>query len=395
LSCTALYTPGFRGATLRTLTVIGGVVMGLLLLEIGLRMAGIRPERFPHPGWQVLCEGAFRDSNIWGQGLIKRPSRFENVGVQVGEYVPGAVFKCVYPSNPRGYFDADKGVIMSVDRWGMRRRAADTEQAKPAGTTRILLLGDSFTFGVGVRDADTFARGMETRLGATAGRRIEVLNTGVQGYNTRDEVLYLENEWLAFEPDVVLVIFYLNDAYDDATILNNGEALGIYARQPDGLAKVSRLWDLIQHKLQQRQASKAVEQFYHQRYFAQASEFLENPGPTRVDWTVCKQALAHAADLSRQHGFKLGVVIFPELYHLDARHPFSDVYARVERTCTELGIPTLNLFATTFRGHNPRELWVHPTDHHPNEIAHRMAAEAIADFLAGSTNGLKEPVSSR
>jgi lysophospholipase L1-like esterase len=371
---------------------MGGIMMGLLLAEIGLRISGIRPERFPHPGWQVQYEGVFRNSNIWGEGLIKRTSRYKDLGVRMGEYVPGAVFKCVYPSNPRGYFDADNGVIMSVDRWGMRRRAEDTEQAKPAGTTRILLLGDSFAFGVGVRDEDTFARRIEARLAATAGRRVEVLNAGVQGYNTHDEVVYLEKEWLAFEPDIVLVVFYLNDAYDDSAILNNGEALGIYYEQPGGLLKVSRLWDLIQHKFQQRRTSKAIEQFYHQRYFAEASEFLENPGSTRVDWTACKQALAHAADLSRQRGFKLGVVIFPELYHLDARHPFADVYALVERSCADLGIPTLNLFKTTFRGRDPRELWVHPTDHHPNEIAHRVAADAIAVFLTRPANKLVEPV---
>jgi len=367
---------------MRVLTLATGVAAGILLMETGLRICGIQPERFPRPTWQVFDHGEFHDSNIWGNGLVKRPSRLEGQGVVMGEYVPGAVFKCVYPSNPRGYFDTDGGVIMSVDAHGLRRGEREITQEKQLGVTRLLLLGDSFTFGVGVRDEDTFARDLDRQLnrGATA-PRFEVLNAGVQGYNTRDEVLYLENEWLAFEPDIVLIVFYVNDAYNDSAILNNGEALGIYAQQTGGLAKVSRLWDMAQHKLRQRRASKAVEDFYHQRYFAKAGEFLENPGAMQVDWTVCKRALTSAAQLSRERGFKLGLVIFPELYYLDARHPFTDVYALVERTCADMGIPVLSLFETTFRGQNPRDLWVHPADHHPNEVAHRMAADAIAEFV--------------
>lgn len=41
-------------------------------------------------------------------------------------------------------------------------------------------------------------------------------------------MLYLEGPWLSLAPDLVLLNFYLNDAYSDATFLNNGEALGIY-----------------------------------------------------------------------------------------------------------------------------------------------------------------------
>jgi hypothetical protein len=100
-----------------------------------------------------------------------------------------------------------------------------------------------------------------------------------------------------------------------------------------------------------------------------------------VDWTVCKTALGRAAELSRQRGFTLGVVNFPELYRLDGTHPFTGVYALVERTCADLRIPTLNLFEVAFRGQDPRKLWVHPADHHPNEIAHRLAADAIAEFV--------------
>ena len=365
------------------LLILGGCLLGVLLMELGTRVLGIKPERFERPGWQVLYQGIFHDSNIWGNGLIKQNSRFQQYGIQMGEYVTGTVFKCIYPSNPRGYFDANNGVVMSVDRWGMRRREHETQQTPSADTHRVLLLGDSFTFGVGVRDEDTFARGLEQKLnGSSSEKRVEVLNAAVQGYNTRDEVICLEGQWLAFEPELVLIVFYVNDAYNDSTILNNGEALGVYLQQPEGWARRSRLWDLLQHKQQARKTSRAVEDFYKQQYFSKAGEFLEQPGQMQVDWTDCKKAFARAAELSRQHGFKLGVVIFPELYYLDDRHPFLDIYKLVRETCEAQGIPVLDLYETTFRGKKPRELWVHPADHHPNEVAHRLTAEAIAEFIA-------------
>jgi lysophospholipase L1-like esterase len=73
--------------------------------------------------------------------------------------------------------------------------------------------------------------------------------------------------------------------------------------------------------------------------------------------------------------------LFPELYRLDSGHPFVEIHALVGEACAELGIPVLDLFAAAFRGRNPKALWVHPSDHHPNARAHRLAGEALAGFV--------------
>lgn len=360
------------------------LLLVLLAAEIGLRIFGIAPDRFPRPKWQVWYNGSFRDSNIWGNGLVKTGSRFKDQGVVMGEYVPGAIFKCIYASNPRGYFDADNGVVMTVNQLGMRGGGYPVSIEKTPGVLRLLILGDSFTFGVGVRDGDTFCREIERRLsGSTVSGMgtAEVLNAGVQGYNTRDQVINLENRWLAaLDPDVVLIVFYVNDAYSDSMILNNGEALGIYLRQPDGLAKVSRVYDLAQHKLQSRKQSKAVEEFYREQFFSNARTVLANPQGLQMDWTACRASLQRAAGLLKSRNKRFGLVIFPELYNLNSRYPFSDVHGLVKDTCGELGIPVLDL-QDAFRGMDAEDLWVHPSDHHPNERAHAIAGKAIADFV--------------
>ncbi|MCE9557013.1 MAG: SGNH/GDSL hydrolase family protein [Planctomycetes bacterium] len=355
-----------------------GLIIAVLIGEVALRVLNIHPERYPPPKWLTLYAGKWQEWGLWGNGFVKRPSRFQEQGVQMGEYVPGAQLKVVYSTNPRGYFDADGGIAMDVNSLGFR--GPEVSPQKPAGTFRILGIGDSFTFGVGVREPDTFLRRLEKQLNNRKDlQHAEVLNVGVQGYNTRDEVLNLEGRWLSFSPDLVLINFYLNDAYDDSAFLNNGQALGIYD-QPSRLARVSRIYDFWEHRQHNKEVTEKVRQYYLGHYFQDASEFLESPGQKRVDWTVCKLALARAAELAKEHHFKLALILWPELDEIDGKYPFEKIHTVVKDTCRSLGIPVLDL-REAFKAYPPRDLWVHPTDHHPNEIAAKLAAEAIEKFI--------------
>jgi hypothetical protein len=376
-----------------------GLAAGLVFAEIGLRVFRVQPERYAPPRWLAWDGVKFREGDIWGGGLIsgrgriKRDSPFVDAGVMMGEYRPGVVFKVAYASNPRGYFDSENSVRMSVNSLGLRGEEVGAE--KPPGMYRILGLGDSFAFGEGVKDDDTFLHRLQLRLNATPHQannptiqqsnnppatRYEVLNAGVQGYNTRDEVVYLEHRWLALKPDLVLIVFYINDAYDDSAILNNGQELGISSTQPLGMARYSYLWDLAQYRYTAYRNSKTVEAYYNQNYFADARKVLENPGTNKMDWTVCRAALERAVQLTDERKLKLGLVMFPDLYKLKGGYPFLEVHKLVRETCHRLGVPFLDLL-DTFRGHDPKTLWVHPSDHHPNEKAHAMAEEAIERFV--------------
>ena len=84
---------------------------------------------------------------------------------------------------------------------------------KPAGTARVLALGDSHTQGYEVRQEATFAAVLERYL-ARRGLRAEVLNAGVSGFSTAEALAFLENEGYKYRPDVVVLGFYAND-YED------------------------------------------------------------------------------------------------------------------------------------------------------------------------------------
>jgi hypothetical protein len=84
---------------------------------------------------------------------------------------------------------------------------------KPAGTLRVLSIGDSHTQGTEVRQEATFSAVLE-RYFAKRGVRAEVLNAGVSGYSTAEALAFLENEGYKYRPDVVVLGFYAND-YED------------------------------------------------------------------------------------------------------------------------------------------------------------------------------------
>ncbi|MDO8680052.1 MAG: GDSL-type esterase/lipase family protein [Acidobacteriota bacterium] len=108
----------------------------------------------------------------------------------------------------RGWF---AGVPVRTNALGFRD---DREYAleKQAGTFRILVLGDSVTFGHGTLQETTYPFLLEQRLKAwRPDVRWEVWNLGVPGYNTGQELEYLREVGERYRPDLVIVGFYPND----------------------------------------------------------------------------------------------------------------------------------------------------------------------------------------
>ena len=100
---------------------------------------------------------------------------------------------------------------LRTNRHGMR---SDVDYAveKPAGTVRIVGLGDSGMFGWNVEQGEEYMAVLERLLNERQdGRRYEVLNLGVPGYNTQLEVESLFHKGLQFDPDIVVLGWCIND----------------------------------------------------------------------------------------------------------------------------------------------------------------------------------------
>lgn len=112
--------------------------------------------------------------------------------------------------NP-GYDGWFAGVPVKINALGFRD-TRDYTLHKPAGTFRIVVLGDSVTFGHGTLFETTYPYLLEQRLEAwRPDVHWEVWNLGVPGYNTRDELVHLQQVGQRYDPDLVVVGFYPND----------------------------------------------------------------------------------------------------------------------------------------------------------------------------------------
>ncbi len=88
----------------------------------------------------------------------------------------------------------------------------------PPGTIRIAVLGDSFTFGAGAEDDQTYPAELERVLNRQAGERrsrVEVINAGVPGTGTGEQALVYDVWVKRFRPHLVILSVYVNDADDD------------------------------------------------------------------------------------------------------------------------------------------------------------------------------------
>ncbi len=92
-----------------------------------------------------------------------------------------------------------------VNAFGMRDAEVERE---PGAKRRIAVLGDSFTWGIGVADDDRFTEALERARG------VEVLNFGVAGYAPIQYSLMIDSV-LAFRPEVVVVAFCLANDFAD------------------------------------------------------------------------------------------------------------------------------------------------------------------------------------
>lgn len=94
------------------------------------------------------------------------------------------------------------------------RNFQNYEYEKSTDVLRILSLGDSHTAGFEVRQEKTFSEQIQSRLIET-GVQAEVINSGVSGFSTAEQLVFLENEGLKYGPDFVILAFYANDFEDN------------------------------------------------------------------------------------------------------------------------------------------------------------------------------------
>jgi len=252
-------------------------------------------------------------------------------------------------------------------------RDLDRVQPKPAGVRRVVCLGDSFTWGVGVLFDDAWPQRIERTLSRARGERWEAVNLAEPGMNAVQQASRLESEGLGYGPDVVVMAWVLNDSEDEeaaearrAAKWTEEELRGPTAAEAllDRSALVRLLRTRVQATLENRRRIAGYRSMY-----AESS----------AGWAAARRALTAMGGMCRANGVPFVVVIFPLFANpLDAGYPFADVHAKVAQAAGEAGAKVVDLLPR-YRTVDWRLLVVDgAADEHPNEIAHRIAAQAIA-----------------
>ena len=166
-----------RDRRAKFLLVIGSTLVSLAIIEVALRIVGYSYPRF------------FAAEDRRGYAL--RP------GLE-------------------GWFRKEGEAYVRINSDGLRDR--EHAKAKPASTLRVAVLGDSYPAAFAVPLENSFCAVLERKLRECAGlngRDVEVINFGVPGYGTAQELITLRNNVWQYSPDVVLLTVTTNNDISD------------------------------------------------------------------------------------------------------------------------------------------------------------------------------------
>jgi len=251
--------------------------------------------------------------------LVRRanPRYLERISLDDLAYLH--TYSPVYGWTPRPSFRHTlAGSETTINRLGYRGR--EVTRAREAGRPRVVMLGDSITFGYGVRDDETFSAVMETLAPP-----LEVVNLGVQGYGTDQELLKLEREGLAYAPDVVVLnVCLANDLLDNAAARSIYD--GVYPK-PYFRLEGGRLVEVADHValspprrvallLSQRSALfNALLDLVHvdrARYQRELAGWMEAE-PAEPAFAVTFALVRRMDEVTRAHGSRFVALLYPSL----------------------------------------------------------------------------------
>jgi len=228
--------------------VLFGLLFGLLLCEIFLRVIGYS---FP----------IFYASDYY-RGFALRP------GI-------------------KGHYQREGGSYVRINSDGQRDR--EHTKTKPPDTVRIAVLGDSFTEAMQVPMEQTFWSLLERKLEechAFPGRHVEVMNFGVSGYGTAQELITLRQKVWDYSPDIVMLAFTTyNDVYDNSRALSKTQDVPYFTYRNGELVDDASFRDSSAYQWRDSKLSKLGRWFHDHLRLVQLVHYAQFVGKVRLtEW---------------------------------------------------------------------------------------------------------------
>ena len=291
---------------------------------------------------------------------------FVEVGVRL--FVPKGPQRIAWNDRPTFYFRAPNAPTM---------QDYPHNPTKAPGTFRIAVIGDSFTFAPFMQFTDTFSEKLEQMLHVSGAKRpVEVINYGVPAYSTYHEI-DVAKQAIAEKADLIILQITLNDPEQ-----KRHRPTGIQERMKDRfgplrlkgkvkwLAEHWRTLGFVLTRIHNTETHKAYANYFN--------GLFNNP----ETWEPFKASMTELVALAKDSKTPIVSVTFPLFgLPLDDKYPFDGIHAKVQDLMKSLAVPSTDI-SDIYKGIPLERLQVIPgVDRHPNEIAHRMAAEEIYTFL--------------
>jgi hypothetical protein len=258
-------------------------------------------------------------------------------------------------------------------------RDVEHEVTGEAGVSRIILIGDSFTFGAGVEDMNRiYARLLQKKLDEKYGKgTYEVINLSSEGYSTIDALEVLENTAVEMKPDIVILGYYANDA-----------------EGPDSRKGFEDMY--YHHFIFPYELGGWLYRHSFAYYFleSRAKNILQRAGLTGKDYgeyirhlysdsnpffSRHRQYLSSFITTAKENGAEVVVLNIPVMADFDD-YPFAFAGTYVQGACNENGAYYTDL-VPPFREHGAEELTVSHMDAHMNAKGHEITAGVLFRLL--------------
>jgi lysophospholipase L1-like esterase len=283
------------------------------------------------------------------------------------------------------------GAPARIDERGFR---ANGPASAPRGDApAILALGDSFTFGLGVRDEETWPARLETLVSAMLRQPIDVINAGTISYGVFQEMDLLKTAGLAERPRVVVHALYWNDFMNAAApppgarpvVDENGYFTWDQLSSPPGAARrllsTATSSSALAYTLRQAAGAVVGSAGATAGYGAEYTRFIES-GLTPEDWRPVELFYEELKRLGEERGFAPFAVIMPVRDLVLRGEPRTHPYPRAARDMLgRLGIPFLDAFELWAGRRGDEDFLPEGADAHLNAAGYARLAEATARRL--------------
>ncbi|MEC7641319.1 MAG: hypothetical protein VYC17_04100 [Nitrospinota bacterium] len=252
---------------------------------------------------------------------------------------------------------------------------------KPEKVFRILVLGDSQTFGHGIeRLEDTFPKLLETYLNTgSRGFRFEVLNFALPGWNTDTHVQNFFKKGLSYQPDLVLLIYYHNDI--QAAPLMDCDSTDIELFSGGNYLKKFfyrfRLYQFLKFRV-----NRGLEQAGEKPTYTECRRRIYESRSWNIE-SLYLDTLFHS---SKRQNIHFMLVVLPVLFHMEKDYPLGFAHSQMAEYCSERNLVCVDLLDEVFDGTATADVIISAADRHLNEKGTELIARNLLDHLAPLKN---------